>query len=90
MRYYVTGNFLSRRGVEVGSITLHPRGIPRSPHPGAAESGTGKEGTEELAVMMDPFRPLKPTAAARAVEDERYPYSWLERPGGFEGSDSMT
>jgi homogentisate 1,2-dioxygenase len=49
----------------------------------------GKEATEELAVMMDTFRPLKLTTAARAYEDERYPFSWLERPGGFAGSDAM-
>ncbi|MGH2531751.1 MAG: homogentisate 1,2-dioxygenase [Thermomicrobiales bacterium] len=87
--YYVSGNFMSRRGVEVGSITLHPRGIPHGPHPGAAEASIGKEGTEELAVMMDTFRPLKLTTAARDFEDERYPFSWLEEPGGFKGSDSM-
>ena len=87
--YYVSGNFMSRRGVEVGSITLHPRGIPHGPHPGAAEASIGKEGTEELAVMMDTFRPLKLTTAAREFEDERYPFSWLEQPGGFKGSDSM-
>jgi homogentisate 1,2-dioxygenase len=87
--YYVSGNFMSRRGVEVGSITLHPRGIPHGPHPGAAEASIGKEGTEELAVMMDTFRPLRLTTAARDYEDERYPFSWLEQPGGFKGSDSM-
>ena len=87
--YYVNGNFMSRRGVEIGSITLHPRGIPHGPHPGAAEASIGKEGTEELAVMMDTFRPLKLTTAARAYDDERYPYSWLDQPGGFKGSDSM-
>jgi homogentisate 1,2-dioxygenase len=87
--YYVNGNFMSRRGVEIGSITLHPRGIPHGPHPGAAEASIGKEGTEELAVMMDTFRPLKLTTAARDYEDERYPFSWQEQPGGFEGSDSM-
>lgn len=87
--YYVSGNFMSRRGVEVGSMTLHPRGIPHGPHPGAAEASIGKEGTEELAVMVDTFRPLKLTAAARAFEDDRYPFSWLEEPGRFTGSDSM-
>ena len=87
--YYVNGNFMSRRGVEVGCITLHPRGIPHGPHPGAAEASIGKEGTEELAVMMDTFRPLKLTAAARDYDDERYPFSWLEQPGRFKGSDSM-
>ena len=87
--YYVSGNFMSRRGVEVGSITLHPRGIPHGPHPGAAEASIGKEGTEELAVMMDTFRPLKLTTAARDYDDERYPFSWLEHPGDCKVSDSM-
>ena len=62
----------------------HKRGSP-----GAAEASIGKEGTEELAVMMDTFRPLTLTAAAREFEDERYPFSWLEQPGGFKGPDSM-
>ncbi len=78
--YYVSGNFMSRRGVEVGSITLHPRGIPHGPHPGAAEASIGKEATEELAVMMDTFRPLNLTADAFSYEDEHYPYSWLDEP----------
>ncbi|HET8522464.1 MAG TPA: homogentisate 1,2-dioxygenase domain-containing protein, partial [Thermomicrobiales bacterium] len=78
--YYVSGNFMSRRGVEVGSITLHPRGIPHGPHPGAAEASIGKEATEELAVMMDTFRPLTLTSTAFAYEDEHYPYSWLDDP----------
>ena len=55
----------------------------------APEASIGKERTEELAVMMDTFRPLKPTTAAKTFEDERSPFSWLERPGGFTGSDSM-
>lgn len=78
--YYVNGNFMSRRGVEIGSITLHPRGIPHGPHPGAAEASIGKEGTEELAVMMDTFRPLQITTAAHAHEDAHYPFSWREEP----------
>jgi homogentisate 1,2-dioxygenase len=75
--YYVAGNFMSRRGVEISSLTLHPAGIPHGPHPGTAEASIGKEGTEELAVMVDTFHPLNITAAARKLEDESYPYSWL-------------
>ena len=56
--YYVAGNFMSRRGVGIGSFTLHPAGIPHGPHPGAAEASIGKEATEELAVMVDTFHPL--------------------------------
>lgn len=76
--YYVRGNFMSRRGVEVGSITLHPSGIAHGPHPGTAEASIGKQETQELAVMMDTFRPLKVLKPALAVEDERYMYSWIE------------
>jgi homogentisate 1,2-dioxygenase len=76
--YYVEGNFMSRRGIEEGSISLHPSGLPHGPHPGAAEGSIGKEGTEELAVMMDTFHPLRVARAALAIEDEKYPYSWIE------------
>jgi homogentisate 1,2-dioxygenase len=74
--YYVNGNFASRRGIEVGSITLHPSGIPHGPQPGAVEASLGKTRTEELAVMLDTFRPLRLTKAAAALEDDNYPMSW--------------
>ena len=76
--YYVNGNFGSRRGIERSSITLHPRGIPHGPHPGAVEKSLGAERTDELAVMVDTFYPLKLTAVAHALDDSAYPYSWLE------------
>ena len=75
--YYVAGNFMSRRGVGISSFTLHPAGIPHGPHPGTAEASIGKEATEELAVMVDTFHPLRITKEAAALEDDRYPYSWL-------------
>ena len=75
--YYVAGNFMSRRGVEVSSFTLHPAGIPHGPHPGTVEASIGKEQTEELAVMVDTFHPLQVTRQAAELEDDRYPYSWL-------------
>jgi len=75
--YYVAGNFMSRRGVEISSFTLHPAGIPHGPHPGTVEASIGKEATEELAVMVDTFRPLNLTRQAADLDDERYPYSWL-------------
>ena len=75
--YYVAGNFMSRRGVEISSFTLHPAGIPHGPHPGTVEASIGKDATEELAVMVDTFRPLSLTKQAAALDDERYPYSWL-------------
>lgn len=74
--YYVQGNFMSRKGVEPASLTLHPGGIPHGPHPGTYESSIGKDRTEELAVMIDTFRPLYLTQAALALEDLRYPLSW--------------
>ena len=75
--YYVEGNFMSRKGIERGSITLHPGGIPHGPHPGLYEGSIGKERTEELAVMIDTFRPLRLTQNAVALEDNKYPYSWI-------------
>ncbi|HEY9613142.1 MAG TPA: hypothetical protein V6C93_27600, partial [Allocoleopsis sp.] len=75
--YYVEGNFMSRKGIERGSITLHPGGIPHGPHPGLYEGSIGKERTEELAVMIDTFRPLRLTQNAVALEDNNYPYSWI-------------
>src|SRR5438128_2099115 len=75
--YYVAGNFMSRRGVEISSFTVHPAGIPHGPHPGTVEASIGKEATEELAVMVDTFHPLWLTKEAAALEDANYPYSWL-------------
>jgi homogentisate 1,2-dioxygenase len=75
--YYVAGNFMSRRGVEISSFTIHPAGIPHGPHPGTVEASIGKEATEELAVMVDTFHPLFYTADALELDDDRYPYSWL-------------
>lgn len=74
--FYAEGEFMSRRGIDRGSFTLHPGGIPHGPHPGSYEGSIGKEGTEELAVMVDTFRPLKLTKAALELEDENYAYSW--------------
>ena len=74
--YYVEGNFMSRRGVDIGSITLHPSGMPHGPHPGTAEASIGKPATEELAVMVDTFRPLQITREALGIEDDKYTYSW--------------
>ena len=86
--YYVNGNFMSRRGIDVASFTLHPHGIPHGPHPGAAEASIGKEATDELAVMVDTFRPLKMTAWAKEYDDPGYPYSWLDRPSTQTEADS--
>ena len=74
--YYVEGNFGSRKGIEVGSLTLHPQGIPHGPHPGTIEASMQHAYTGELAVMCDTFRPLYPTNAAVELEDMKYPASW--------------
>ena len=75
--YYVDGDFMSRKSVERGQITLHPGGIPHGPHPGTYEGSIGKKETQELAVMIDPFRPLQLTEAALGIEDPDYFLSWL-------------
>ena len=75
--YYVEGNFMSRKGIDRASITVHPSGIPHGPHPGTYEGSIGKEGTHELAVMIDTFRPLKLTKYALGLEDKNYSYSWI-------------
>ncbi|MDP1725173.1 MAG: homogentisate 1,2-dioxygenase [Bacteroidota bacterium] len=76
--YYVDGDFMSRKHVERGMISLHPKGIPHGPHPGMAEKSIGKTETKELAVMIDPFHPLKITQAAMDMEDPSYYKSWVE------------
>lgn len=74
--YYVDGNFTSRKGIEVGSLTAHPQGIPHGPHPGTIEGTLLATHTAELAVMCDTFRPLFPTKAAVQMDDTKYPESW--------------
>jgi homogentisate 1,2-dioxygenase len=76
--YYVDGDFMSRNDVEQGMITLHPAGIPHGPQPGAIERSIGKKETNELAVMIDTFKPLMVTQEALAIEDPSYKYSWQE------------
>ena len=68
---------MSRNDVEEGQITLHPSGIPHGPHPGAYERSIGKKSTEELAVMVDTFRPLKLTVQALDIESQDYYKSWI-------------
>ncbi|HWB20085.1 MAG TPA: homogentisate 1,2-dioxygenase [Phycisphaerales bacterium] len=74
--YYVEGNYKARKGIEQGSLTLHPQGIPHGPHPGTIEASIGATYTNELAVMCDTFRPLFPTKAALQSDDPKYPASW--------------
>ncbi len=75
--YYVSGNFMSRRGVEEGSITLHAAGAPHGPQPGAVEASLGKTSTDEIAVMVDTFAPLAIAHPAEKTEDKTYYRSWL-------------
>jgi homogentisate 1,2-dioxygenase len=76
--YYASSEFMSRKGIEFGSVTHHPDGIPHGPHPGRAEASIGAKETNELAVMMDSFRPLKVAKQAVAFEDPSYHRSWIE------------
>jgi homogentisate 1,2-dioxygenase len=78
MLYYVDGDFMSRNNIEQGHITLHPAGIPHGPAPGAYERSIGQTKTEELAVMIDTFRPLSVTEEALKIDDGLYYKSWLE------------
>lgn len=76
--YYVAGDFMSRKHVTRGMITLHPAGIPHGPHPGAVEKSIGKKETQELAVMVDTFHPLQLTEEALEIENPDYTMSWAE------------
>ncbi len=76
--YYVDGDFMSRNDIKQGYITLHPKGIPHGPAPGAMERSIGHTETKELAVMIDTFRPLKVTEEAMGIDDGKYYKSWVE------------
>jgi homogentisate 1,2-dioxygenase len=76
--YYVDGDFMSRNNIEQGHITLHPKGIPHGPAPGAMERSIGHKDTQELAVMVDTFRPLMVTEEALEIDDGKYYKSWVE------------
>ena len=77
--YYVEGNFMSRKGIKEGSITLHPGGMPHGPQPGKTEDSIGAKGTDEYAIMIDTYTPLRPTANVRETMDKDYAKSWLEK-----------
>jgi homogentisate 1,2-dioxygenase len=76
--YYVDGDFMSRKHVTRGMLTLHPGGIPHGPHPGTVEKSIGAKETKELAVMIDTFHPLQLTTTALAIENKDYTMSWAE------------
>ena len=75
--YYVDGDFMSRNNIEKGQITLHPGGVPHGPHPGAIERSIGKKETGELAVMIDPFKPMSITEEGMKLQVEEYDKSWI-------------
>src|SRR5258708_33542643 len=76
--FSVRGNFGSGRGIESGSITLHPRGIPHGPHPGTIMASRNATRTEELAVMFDTQHTLELTEESLGLDDPKYPQSWLD------------
>ncbi|PKQ67842.1 homogentisate 1,2-dioxygenase [Raineya orbicola] len=76
--FYAEGEFMSRKGIDRGSFTLHPGGLPHGPHPGTVEKSIGAKETHEYAVMIDTFRPLFITEEALSFVDEKYPMSWTE------------
>ena len=76
--YYASSEFMSRKGIEYGSVTLHPDGVPHGPHPGRTEAALGQKETKELAVMVDTFHPLRVSTQALDVEDRDYFRSWVE------------
>jgi homogentisate 1,2-dioxygenase len=78
--YYVEGEFMSRNNIRQGQLTLHPAGIPHGPHPGAIERSIGQKETKEMAVMIDPFRPVMITQTALDLEVKDYWHSWMEAP----------
>jgi homogentisate 1,2-dioxygenase len=76
--FYASSEFMSRKGIEYGSITHHPDGLPHGPHPGRYEGSVGQKYTNELAVMMDSFQPLHVAKSALSIEDPKYHQSWIE------------
>ena len=77
--YYVEGEFMSRRGIEQGSITHHPMGLPHGPQPGKIEESIGALETNELAVMIDTFKPLNIAKSCIEIDDDKYPFSWTDK-----------
>jgi homogentisate 1,2-dioxygenase len=79
--YYAEGNFMSRKGIDRGDISLHPFGLPHGPQPGMTEVSIGKTETREFAVMVDTFHPLNLTRQALDMEKPEYMSTWLEGDG---------
>ena len=77
--YYVSGDFMSRKGVEHGSITFHPAGLPHGPQPGKIEASLNLKEANEIAVMIDTFKPLQMTSATDKIDDNKYALSWMDK-----------
>ena len=79
--FYVGGDYEARKGSGIGqgSVSLHPGGHAHGPQPGAVERSLGAEFFDELAVMVDTFRPLELGAGATVCEDPDYAWSWSGR-----------
>ena len=77
--YYVSGDFMSRKGVEHGSITFHPAGLPHGPQPGKIEASLDLKEANEIAVMIDTFKPLQMTSATDKIDDNKYALSWMDK-----------
>ena len=79
--FYVGGDYEARKGsgIGLGSVSLHPGGHSHGPQPGAVENSLGKDYFDELAVMVDTFRPLELGAAGTASDDGAYAYTWAGR-----------
>jgi homogentisate 1,2-dioxygenase len=78
--FYCGGNYEARKGsgITQGSVSLHPGGHSHGPQPGAYERSIGAEFFDELAVMVDTFRPLELGEGGQACEDEDYAWTWAK------------
>ncbi len=76
--FYSSGNFMSRKGISEGSITVHVRGLIHGPQPGMVENSIGKVETNEVAVMIETNDPLLVTGEGKAILDPSYMTSWYQ------------
>jgi homogentisate 1,2-dioxygenase len=75
--FYASAEFMSRKGVSFGSLTLHPDGLPHGPQPGRTEASVGAKWADELAVMLDTFKPLHVANGFLGAEHPDYWKSWV-------------
>lgn len=79
--FYCGGDYEARKGSGIGqgSVSVHPGGLAHGPQPGAYERSIGAESFDELAVMVDTFRPLELGEGGLACEDPAYAWTWAGR-----------